>query len=105
MVNKPDVLTGVLLEEETEFTLVDLGQACSVNTEWIILLVKEGIIDPVEETDAMNWRFPGTSLQRVRTARRLHHDLGLNLAGIALALDLLDEIEILRQRINTNKRD
>lgn len=99
MNDEPDVLTGVLLEEETGFTLGDLGQVCSVNTEWIVLLVEEGIIEPVEDTDTLQWRFSGTSLRRARTARRLHRDLGLNLAGIALVLDLLDEIENLRQQI------
>ncbi|MEO5655034.1 MAG: chaperone modulator CbpM [Nitrosospira sp.] len=31
---------------------------------------------------------------------RLQHDLGVNLAGIALALQLLDEVEMLRARLN-----
>ena len=33
-------------------------------------------------------------------AHRLQRDLGLNLAGVALALELLDEIEALRSRIS-----
>jgi chaperone modulatory protein CbpM len=32
------------------------------------------------------------------TAQRLSRDLGLNAAGVALALDLLEEIETLRTR-------
>lgn len=99
MADEPGVLNGALLEDETGLTLDDLSHACHVNSEWIILLVEEGIIDPQEETDTVHWRFSGTCLRRVQTARRLHHDLGLNLAGIALALDLLEEIETLRRRI------
>lgn len=99
MTDEPKILTGVLLEEEIVFTLADLSHACCVNAEWIVLLVEEGIVEPVTGTDIRQWRFSGTSLRRVRTAQRLQHDLGLNIAGIALALDLLDEIELLRRRL------
>ena len=30
---------------------------------------------------------------------RLQHDLNVNLAGVALALDLMDEIETMRERL------
>jgi chaperone modulatory protein CbpM len=38
-------------------------------------------------------------VRRARRALRLQRDLDLNLAGAALALDLLDEVEILRERV------
>jgi chaperone modulatory protein CbpM len=44
-------------------------------------------------------RFSGSCIARARTARRLQRDLDLNLAGVALALDLLDEIGTLRDRL------
>ena len=46
------------------------------------------------------WRFSGSALRRAATAQRLTRDLGLNAAGVALALDLLEEIETLRIRPN-----
>jgi chaperone modulatory protein CbpM len=61
-------------------------------------LVDEGILQPAGRNPEQ-WRFPGTSLQRARTAMRLQQDLKINLAGVALALDLLDEIESLRALI------
>lgn len=91
-------LSGIVLDEQVELTLDDLCQACSSSTEWIIELVQEGALDPLGDEQS-NWRFTGISLQRVQTARRLQHDLGINLAGIALALDLLDEIETMRARL------
>jgi chaperone modulatory protein CbpM len=36
---------------------------------------------------------------RVRSALRLQRDLGVNLAGIALALDLMEELESLRAEL------
>lgn len=98
MAKETKIFNGVLLEEEVVFTLDDLSRACSVETETITLLVEEGIIEPVSD-DADHWHFSGVSLQRVRTAIRLQDDLGVNLPGAALALDLLDEIAALRTQL------
>jgi chaperone modulatory protein CbpM len=42
------------------------------------------------------WRFSSSHLRRARVALRLQADLGLNLAGAALVVQLLDEIAELR---------
>ena len=97
-----DELNGVLLEEEIEFSLADLGRVCCENQEWVLSLVDEGILEPVTGAGISDWRFTGISLQRVRITRHLQRDLGVNLAGAALALDLLEEIESLRARITAS---
>ena len=89
---------GIIVEEEMELTLGDLSRACCVNAEWIITLVDEGVLDPLNGTTDQ-WRFSGTSLRRARTVRRLQQDLNVNLAGAALALELLEEVEALRERL------
>ena len=91
-------LTGVLLDERAELSLVELSRACRSSTEWIIELVDEGVLEPIGP-EQVHWRFSGASLVRAHAAVRLHHDLNINLAGIALALDLMDEIETLRERL------
>jgi len=98
--NSHDLLlvhTGDVIENEG-LTLGQLCRACDVHAEWIISLVEESIIEPEGET-IQCWRFSGSSLGRVRSALRLQRDLGVNLAGIALALDLLEEIENLREQM------
>ena len=49
--------------------------------------------------DPARWRFHGVSIRRVRRAQRLERDLGVNTPGIALALELLEELEQLRSRV------
>jgi chaperone modulatory protein CbpM len=92
------VLTGQNLDEEETLTLVDLCRACAMHAEWVIELVEEGVLEPAG-LGRTNWRFSGTSMRRARMAVRLQRDLGINLAGVALVLDLLDEIETLRKRL------
>jgi len=92
------ILTGIVVEDTTEFTLGELSRACGMPAEWILTLVEEGVIEPVG-TDQSHWRFHGHCLRRVRIVQRLQSDLGINLAGAALALELLEEVEALRRRI------
>ena len=98
------ILNGDLLDEETELSLSDLCRVCSSHAEWIIELVEEGVLEPIGHSRGQ-WRFAAASLQRARTAMRLQKDLEINLAGIALALDLLDEIEALRTRLYRLEKD
>ncbi len=95
---KREILTGLLLDEEQVLTLGELSRACAAHAEWIIELVDEGILEPVGD-DVTCWRFSGSSLHRAHTAMRLQRDLEINLAGTALVLDLMDEIETLRARL------
>lgn len=92
------IISGILLDEDIELTLNDLCRACSSSAEWVIALVEEGALEPIGYEQS-RWRFSGDSLQKAHTAMRLQRDLGLNLAGIALALDLLDEMQTLRARL------
>lgn len=92
-------LSGIILEEQTELTLADISRTCSVHAEYIIELVDEGVLAPLGREPIL-WRFTGGHMQRVTVALRLQRDLGINLAGVALVLQLLDEIEVLRTRLS-----
>jgi len=97
--NSLPLLAGELLEEEVEFTLAELCSACGVPAERVLELVQEGIAEPVGG-EYGNWRFRGVSIRRVHRAVRLERDLGVNVAGVALALDLLEELERLQRRLD-----
>ena len=92
-------ISGVILDEHAEVTMDDLCRACRVDQAAIVALVEEGIVEP-RTRDVMPWRFSGTTLPQVARALRLQKDLDLNLAGVAFAMDLLGEIEELRNRLN-----
>ncbi len=93
-----ETLSGILLDETIELTLIELSQACSSSTEWIVELVDEGVLEHTGGA-VSQWRFSGSSLIRARAARRLQQDLEVNLAGVALALDLMEQIETMRERL------
>lgn len=88
-----------LVAEATRVTVEELCEACGVTTEDIVTYVSESIIQPLEPEDR-RWIFSHTSVIAVRRAKRLQTDLGLNAAGIALAFDLMAEIDTLKQRLS-----
>ena len=95
-------VTGYILEEQTELTLADICRACAAQNDMIIALVHEGVLAPLGDSVSNapdQWHFSGVHLQRARVALRLQNDLGVNLAGAALALELLDELDALRARL------
>ena len=93
-----NILNGVVIDEQTRMSLGELCRACSRHAEWVIELVDEGVLEPSGPSPEC-WYFSAVALQRALVAARLQHDLGINLAGVALVLDLLDEIETLRAQL------
>ena len=97
-----EALRGQLIEEETVISLEQLCRNCTVKTEEILIMVEEGILDPhgayLEPGAAREWQFHISSVKRVRTVVHLQRDLGINLPGAALALELLDQIAALKNR-------
>jgi chaperone modulatory protein CbpM len=92
-------LAGTILDDAGELTLDELALICACESGWIIELVEEGILEPVGQRP-QEWRFTAVCMSRVRTATRLHRDLEVNLAGVALAMELLDEISELKARLD-----
>ena len=84
-------LQGHLVDDELQFTTAELCRACSASETEIELWVAEGVLRPVGDSREA-WRFGGSALVRTRVATRLARDLEVNSPGVALALELLDEI-------------
>ena len=87
-----------ILEEQVGLSLSEVSRACAVHAEMIVELVNEGVLAP-DGRQPHRWRFTGVHVRRATVALRLQRDLGLNLAGAALALELLDEVETLRAQL------
>jgi chaperone modulatory protein CbpM len=95
-----DIVSGKIIDEESDVTLAELCEACAVHAEAVEAMVEEGIVVPIGGGRA-RWRFSRRSVVRVRTVLRMQRDLHVNLAGAALALDLLERIENLSARLKS----
>ncbi|MBW1980042.1 MAG: hypothetical protein JRJ12_02370 [Deltaproteobacteria bacterium] len=68
-----------------------------MHPDMIRVFIRWGLLEPaVEEPEQL---FPDTLVPRIWKIIRLRRDLGINLAGIGLVLDLLDRIEELEREL------
>lgn len=87
------------MKHSPEFTdiimsLDELVSACGQERQWVIELIEEDIIEyDVPERE----QFTGYQLTIVRRASRLSRDFEASVPAIGLILELLDELEQLRQ--------
>ncbi len=98
MIGKPPTGAAGQLETHTLCTLEQLCLACDVEAGWVIELVEHGVIEPAQPAGS-TWQFASFSIERVAKAKRLGRDLDVNPPGLALVLELLDEIEALHSRL------
>jgi chaperone modulatory protein CbpM len=90
-------LTGTIFDQSAILSIEDLSRMCQVDERHIVEFVEEGVLNVVEVRS--EWHFTGDALRRARLAVRLERDLELNLAGVALALDLIEELQRLRREL------
>jgi chaperone modulatory protein CbpM len=91
-------LDSQIVDEDVQLTLVELCQACQTPQDLITAWVFEGVLEPTGQ-QPQEWRFSGPALHRARLAHTLMQDLEINEPGVALALDLLDQIDLLKAQL------
>lgn len=101
MAKTDQILTVEVIEPQATFTLREFCERGECHAEFVIKLVNYGIISPVKDTpDVRDWSFDLPALARMRKAQRLQRDLKINLPGLAMSLDLLDEIQDMRREVD-----
>lgn len=98
---KHEIMIIANYTEESWLTLDELCESCNLSSDIINQLIAYEIIHPQQLQGQQI--FSINDLQRVKTALRLQRDLEVNIAGVALALDLLNELEELRAQMKFYK--
>ena len=99
MQTKTTQITGIsIVEDEVHMSIIELCHTINIEQEDLVAWVQEGILNPIGNSPE-DWRFSGDALSRAKKALRLSRDLEINTPGVAMVLDLLDEISELRKRL------
>jgi chaperone modulatory protein CbpM len=101
-VSDEHTLPASIFDDSVQVTLQELSRMCAVDERHIVEFVEEGVLTAV--SSAPQWHFSGGAVRRARLAVRLQRDLEINLAGVALALDLMEELELLRRELRLRYR-
>ncbi|MBK9469078.1 MAG: molecular chaperone [Gammaproteobacteria bacterium] len=98
----PVIYIAELQDEDSLFSLGEICERCGVPADIVVEMVEYGIVRPVtDQRDNDRWQFDTDALLRMSRAQRLRRDLELDPAGLALALELLDEIDTLQRQVRT----
>lgn len=79
-------------------SLQDLCRFCQADEAWVLELVEHGVLTP-KGSKIESWQFRGVNIVRAKKARRLGRDLGINIAGVALVLELLEQRDAALRRL------
>ena len=83
------------------FSLREICERGDCHAEFVIKLVDYGVIAPLDEVPELRqWQFDVAALSRLQKALRLQRDLKLNLPGLAMSLELLDEVQDMRREVD-----
>ncbi|MDI1352529.1 MAG: chaperone modulator CbpM [bacterium] len=97
--NKDSLLIGVLIEETTTVSFIEVCQQYNIPESLLTEMIEHGLFS-LPSTNTTHIALDQKALRRIESAIRLHRDLDVNLPGVALALDLLDEMEQMRHELN-----
>ncbi len=101
--NKPGHQIATYGFERERLSLDSLAARAGLHPELIERFIDYGLIEPSQRAGAQMF-FDFDCVLRLRKIERLRHDLGANLAGVAVILDLLDRLTALQREIESLRR-
>lgn len=100
---KSTVQSGILVDKNLTISFVQVCQICHLSKDTLLELLDHGLFSQLP-TPFEQQVFDSNMVHRLHAARRLQEDLGINLAGVVLALELRDELEKLQQELDFLRR-
>jgi len=81
------------------FRMTDIMQTCDVSAEFIRALEQEKVIKPVRRHRLKF--YPLEQVDRIRVAQILVREMGVNLAGVEVALHMREQLIGIRRQLAT----
>ena len=99
-----EVITAILIDDDASLTFVEVCQQYNLSESMLRQMSEHGLFPEEVCLRIKATRFDALKLARVHSAARLQQDLGVNVPGVVLALELLDELQQLRQEVRILQR-
>lgn len=97
------LLSGELIGDGEWITVTEICRLCRIDASALHELAELGLLAPRGSTPG-EWELPAAALPRLRVAGRLMRDLGVNVSGAALAVELLEAQRELERQIRRLER-
>ncbi|WP_133130385.1 chaperone modulator CbpM [Legionella yabuuchiae] len=97
------IIAGILMDDNASVTFIEVCEQYDISEEELIEMVEHGVVE-IQANNIKRSTFDYYSLTRIQSALRLKYDLGINTQGVALALELLDQLNALQDELDILKR-
>lgn len=97
------VIVGQLMDEVSSISYVEICEKYQLSETELLDMMEHGLLEYPAQT-LQKARCDQYALAKIQAACRLQQDLGLNMAGVVLVLDMLEELEQLRGEISILRR-
>jgi len=84
--------------ERKFFRITEVAEMCGVDREFVVRLEEEQVIEPVVRSNAKY--YPRDQVERVRIARLLMHEMGVDLEGAEVALHMREQMIAMQRQFN-----
>ena len=88
----------------TIYTIEAIADLAQVPRRLIVLYYKHGLVVPAEKSPDSGWYFDDQAVHVVRRIEYLRRAYGMNLRGIKLMMNLMKEVERLREEVRFFQR-
>jgi MerR family transcriptional regulator/heat shock protein HspR len=85
-------------ENEPVYVISVAAKLCEMHPQTLRAYERQGLVRP-QRPDSHNRLYSEADIERLRQIQRLTRDLGVNLAGVEVILDLLDRMEAMREEM------
>lgn len=86
-------------KHEPVYLISVAARLCDMHPQTLRMYERMGLIRP-KRVNQKNRLYSEADIERLRQIQRLTRDLGVNLAGVEIILDLLDKVEKLQQELD-----
>jgi DNA-binding transcriptional MerR regulator len=85
------------------YSLEELARQAAVSPALVERYLDDGLLAPIAGNARTAWFFDDNALFELRRIERLRHELGLNIPGVAVVHDLLQQIDELKAELQRLK--
>jgi len=94
------------VDMDEQLTCDIVAEITNTRRSVVVKLARQGLLEVVTESSGQSIEpiLPRRTIMRIRRMKRLRHDLGVNFAGAAVILDLMERIRTLNRELTNVRR-
>ena len=83
--------------DEPLYMISVAAKLCNLHPQTLRMYERLGLVSPAR-VGSKNRVYSGSDIERLKQIQRLTQDMGVNLAGVEIILDLLDKIQSMKEK-------